>query len=407
VPEPLFTNKLLPEFNMKLPQVADTPVKHWQNGTAPNASAAQNATLNDLIGAAASAAKENDAPSEDTIALERQSAEELAKIADRLPSANRHVLHWLGCHLRRVSAHADINKMTLSNLGLIFCPTLGISSLLFRMFVQYVDIILPMLHDCKTNTQRRQLALARQKEVTKTSIPNHSNSNHNDEPTLGTVKDTTLTNDTSTLPVQTPPPKPPRSSTKIFASPSSSSLSSVTDTETSPPALPPRPSTTQASRLTPAPSNSSLTASTTDAVPAQTTTPTHTAPMPSPPPVDTSDDKDNCTPPPKPSRSATTRKQVSESNPSTHTEKSDAISNTKAAPLLTAQEQARAANAVVAAAVARYESGAEQQLGLVSFNMVDDNNGIESGLLNLIPRIRNREFQGGRLARARAIFERH
>ncbi|KAK9702916.1 hypothetical protein K7432_011009 [Basidiobolus ranarum] len=57
--------------------------------------------------------------------------ERLASVAMRLPDANYYLLHWLMSHLARLDFYHTQNKMTISNLGLIFCPTLLIGSLLF------------------------------------------------------------------------------------------------------------------------------------------------------------------------------------------------------------------------------------------------------------------------------------
>ncbi|RUS15562.1 hypothetical protein BC938DRAFT_476880 [Jimgerdemannia flammicorona] len=58
-----------------------------------------------------------------------------ALLTHRLPPANFHLLKALCAHLARIDANSLINKMNISNLGVIFCPTLGVSSVLFRCFV--------------------------------------------------------------------------------------------------------------------------------------------------------------------------------------------------------------------------------------------------------------------------------
>ncbi|KAG5458072.1 MAG: Rho GTPase activation protein, partial [Olpidium bornovanus] len=62
---------------------------------------------------------------------ERLISRRLAAVATHLPDENYELLAWLMCHLARVDYYSDINKMNCSNLGLIFCPTLGISSVMF------------------------------------------------------------------------------------------------------------------------------------------------------------------------------------------------------------------------------------------------------------------------------------
>lgn len=144
LPEPLFTQALLPSFNALLPsvKVANT------DKTSSSSDCCTNGT-----GTEAEVTKED----------ELKAAHAMRMIADQLPIANRHVLHWAACHLRRLALRSERNKMTLSNLGLIFCPTLGISSLLFRMIVAYVEIIVPVEHhDCDTNRHRRETASTRE-----------------------------------------------------------------------------------------------------------------------------------------------------------------------------------------------------------------------------------------------------
>ncbi|ORX86387.1 UPF0183-domain-containing protein [Basidiobolus meristosporus CBS 931.73] len=71
-------------------------------------------------------------------------AEKLARVAEQLPEPNYHLLHWLMSHLARLDYYNKQNKMTVSNLGLIFCPTLLISSVLFTAFVNHVGTIFPL-----------------------------------------------------------------------------------------------------------------------------------------------------------------------------------------------------------------------------------------------------------------------
>ncbi|KAJ1991793.1 hypothetical protein H4R33_001250 [Dimargaris cristalligena] len=68
----------------------------------------------------------------------------LAQIAKRLPDPNYYLFHWLCRHLARLDYYSDINKMNLSNLGLIFCPTLRIKSYVFRAFVTQSDVVFPL-----------------------------------------------------------------------------------------------------------------------------------------------------------------------------------------------------------------------------------------------------------------------
>ncbi|KAJ1654258.1 hypothetical protein IWQ61_005775, partial [Dispira simplex] len=68
----------------------------------------------------------------------------LAEVARRLPDPNYYLFHWLCRHLARIDYYSDINKMNLSNLGLIFCPTLRIKSYIFRALVTQSDVVFPL-----------------------------------------------------------------------------------------------------------------------------------------------------------------------------------------------------------------------------------------------------------------------
>ncbi|KAI8601974.1 hypothetical protein EDD21DRAFT_404051 [Dissophora ornata] len=56
----------------------------------------------------------------------------LRSILFRLPRQNYTVLSFLCRHLSKIAAHAENTKMTVSNLGVVFAPTLAIGSVLFR-----------------------------------------------------------------------------------------------------------------------------------------------------------------------------------------------------------------------------------------------------------------------------------
>ncbi|KAJ1957070.1 hypothetical protein IWQ62_005171, partial [Dispira parvispora] len=68
----------------------------------------------------------------------------LAEVARRLPDPNYYLFHWLCRHLARIDYYSDINKMNLSNLGLIFCPTLRIKSYIFRALITQSDVVFPL-----------------------------------------------------------------------------------------------------------------------------------------------------------------------------------------------------------------------------------------------------------------------
>ncbi|CAG8620883.1 2614_t:CDS:2 [Paraglomus brasilianum] len=65
----------------------------------------------------------------------------LASIVSRLPPYHFYLLRALSSHLARVNNNSEINKMNISNLGLIFCPSLSIGSILLKAFVEHLDIV--------------------------------------------------------------------------------------------------------------------------------------------------------------------------------------------------------------------------------------------------------------------------
>ena len=65
----------------------------------------------------------------------------LASIVARLPPYHFYLLRALSSHLARVNNNSEINKMNISNLGLIFCPSLNIGSILLKAFVEHLDIV--------------------------------------------------------------------------------------------------------------------------------------------------------------------------------------------------------------------------------------------------------------------------
>ncbi|KAG0308801.1 hypothetical protein BGZ97_013248 [Linnemannia gamsii] len=56
----------------------------------------------------------------------------LRGILIRLPRPNYVVLSYLCHHLSKIASHSDKTKMTVSNLGVVFAPTLSIGSVLFK-----------------------------------------------------------------------------------------------------------------------------------------------------------------------------------------------------------------------------------------------------------------------------------
>ncbi|KAF9955188.1 hypothetical protein BGZ72_003960, partial [Mortierella alpina] len=66
------------------------------------------------------------------ISTDRQICHTLRGILIRLPRPNYVVLSYLCHHLSRIAAHSEKTKMNVSNLGVVFAPTLSIGSVLFR-----------------------------------------------------------------------------------------------------------------------------------------------------------------------------------------------------------------------------------------------------------------------------------
>ncbi|CAO3592714.1 unnamed protein product [Absidia cylindrospora] len=58
-------------------------------------------------------------------------------ITSKLPAINLYLLEVLCQHLKRIASYADQNKMSTSNLALIFIPTLGMGRLLFHCMVDH------------------------------------------------------------------------------------------------------------------------------------------------------------------------------------------------------------------------------------------------------------------------------
>ncbi|KAG0054331.1 hypothetical protein BGZ83_011437 [Gryganskiella cystojenkinii] len=66
------------------------------------------------------------------LSTDRHICHTLRGILVRLPKTNYEVLSFLCHHLSKIAAHSDRTKMTVSNLGVVFAPTLSIGSVLFR-----------------------------------------------------------------------------------------------------------------------------------------------------------------------------------------------------------------------------------------------------------------------------------
>jgi RalA-binding protein 1 len=62
-------------------------------------------------------------------------------LVHRLPRANNALLRYLSGFLINIINHADINKMTVRNVGIVFSPTLNIPAPVFALFLQQFDDI--------------------------------------------------------------------------------------------------------------------------------------------------------------------------------------------------------------------------------------------------------------------------
>ncbi|KAJ6445835.1 thioredoxin [Purpureocillium lavendulum] len=65
----------------------------------------------------------------------------LAELARRLPQANATLLKYLISFLIRIINNADMNKMNVRNVGIVFSPTLNIPAPVFAMFLQNYEAI--------------------------------------------------------------------------------------------------------------------------------------------------------------------------------------------------------------------------------------------------------------------------
>jgi RalA-binding protein 1 len=60
-------------------------------------------------------------------------------LVHRLPRANNALLRYLSGFLINIINHADTNKMTVRNVGIVFSPTLNIPAPVFALFLQQFD----------------------------------------------------------------------------------------------------------------------------------------------------------------------------------------------------------------------------------------------------------------------------
>ena len=86
------------------------------------------------------------------ISTDRQICHSLRGILIRLPRSNYVLLSFLCHHLSRIAAHADKTKMNVSNLGVVFAPTLSIGSILFKA-------LLGGFYDSEETAESREMGL--------------------------------------------------------------------------------------------------------------------------------------------------------------------------------------------------------------------------------------------------------
>ncbi|RGB44127.1 Rho GTPase activation protein [Rhizophagus diaphanus] len=125
LPEPILTDALLPEFN--------TCVAYHTN----SAVVAQPTTT--------------PTPTISATVVPEKLPKALSSIVSRLPPQNFYLLRALCSHLSLVNRKSEINKMNISNLGVVFCPSLGIGSILFKTLVEHIDVVFEI--GCKTEDE--------------------------------------------------------------------------------------------------------------------------------------------------------------------------------------------------------------------------------------------------------------
>uniref|UniRef100_A0A1D1YNC8 Putative Rho-type GTPase-activating protein 2 n=1 Tax=Anthurium amnicola TaxID=1678845 RepID=A0A1D1YNC8_9ARAE len=116
LPEPILTDALLPEFNTCVTNHTSAAVVAAPTTPVPAAVPASTVVPEKLPKA-------------------------LSNIVSHLPPQNFYLLRALCLHLSRVNEKNEINKMNISNLGVVFCPSLGIGSILFKTLVEHTDIV--------------------------------------------------------------------------------------------------------------------------------------------------------------------------------------------------------------------------------------------------------------------------
>ncbi|PVU92323.1 hypothetical protein BB561_003897 [Smittium simulii] len=103
----------------------------------------------------------------------------LSELIHKLPSANFVLLKWLFLHLSRVVYYSSYNKMTLSNLSIIFCTTLRMNGHIFSEMVLNSEFIFKEKNYIKDENKITKTDLVKPviNTITKTLSENESNLN--------------------------------------------------------------------------------------------------------------------------------------------------------------------------------------------------------------------------------------
>lgn len=158
--------------------------------------------------------------------------ESIRTITSRLPPIHLELLKVLCQHLKRIAGNADENKMSTSNLALIFIPTLGMGRLLFHCMVDHYNQVFNSTSSSSagpTRTHSRSSSASTVDPFNKPLPPpiphkpkhiNISTANSSSPPwrqnksfDIGRhrTEHTKTLSDTDIKSMITPPPKPPRS----------------------------------------------------------------------------------------------------------------------------------------------------------------------------------------------------
>jgi hypothetical protein len=102
----------------------------------------------------------------------------LGQLVSMLPIANYSLLRTLIAHLIHIVHHAEYNKMTLRNLGIVFAPTLSIPSGIFTLLMSEFEYIFWTRGEHKTQVHKSSSHLT----TTALQTINHIAPTNNDLP---------------------------------------------------------------------------------------------------------------------------------------------------------------------------------------------------------------------------------